>query len=258
MTMQKGWLFAAVGAAMLVLAGFGSEVDLEANHKAAVDSPTRSQADQDRDATSKPLEIMKFLEIRPGMVIGDVFAGGGYYSELMAKAVGPDGRVYLQNNQAWLAFTGKQLEARLKDSRLPNVVRLDSEIPDLKLPEGELDLVLMVMTFHDLYYTTDGWPEVDQDHFLAQIFKSLKPGGAFAIIDHMAEPGSGHRFTQELHRIDKEFVRDVVVKAGFRFEAESNVLNNGDDDHSLLVFDEKIRRKTDRFVFRFRKPEPGR
>ena len=98
-------------------------------------------------------------------------------------------------------------------------------------------------------------PKIDRDRFFAQIHRSLKPGGLLAIVDHSARQGTGSSSAQDLHRIDENFARKDIESAGFVFDGESSVLRNPDDDRLLPVFDERIRRKTDRFVYRFVKPK---
>jgi len=220
----------------------------------AVSNPGRSDADRTRDATSKPAEVLQFFGLEPGMVVIDLFGGGGYYSEIVASVVGPAGKVYLHSNQAYMPYVGEELEARFANGRLDGITRIVSEVDDLQLPVGEADLVLMVMCYHDLYYVDDGWPEIDRKLFWNQVRASLKPGGTLAVIDHVAEAGTGSAAAQELHRIDMDFARTDIEAAGFTFEGSSDVLRNPDDDHTVLVFDPSIRRKTDRFVYRFKKP----
>jgi predicted methyltransferase len=240
-------LLVAAGAAVVADAGTDSAIDR------AVANEGRSDADRTRDATSKPVQVLEFFGLKPGMVVVDLFAGGGYYTELVAHVVGSTGKVYLHNNKAYMGFIGEELEARLADGRLANVVSLMAEADDLGLPEGKADLILMVMSYHDLYFVDDGWPEIDRKRFWNQVLSALKPGGTLAVVDHVAMSGTGSTAAQDLHRIDKNFAMSDIEAAGFVFQAESAVLRNHDDDHSLLVFDPKIRRKTDRFVYRFKK-----
>ena len=89
------------------------------------------------------------------------------------------------------------------------------------------------------------------------VFDALKPGGVYLVIDHSAEPGSGARDTESLHRVDEAMVREEVIAAGFRVEAESKVLRNAEDPRDGNVFKAPIRGRTDRFVFKFVKPGGG-
>jgi predicted methyltransferase len=110
------------------------------------------------------------------------------------------------------------------------------------------------MTYHDVYYVSESnpkHPKVDRDRLFAQIRRSLKPGGVLAVVDHAAKPGTGKAAAQDLHRIDSDFARRDIESAGFVFDGESSALRNPNDDRSMVVFDERIRRRTDRFVYRF-------
>ena len=224
--------------------------------EAAVSDPRRSEADRARDETSKPVEVLGFFGVEPGMRVLDLLSGGGYYSEILAYAVGSEGRVVAHTNDIYEKYQGKEISERYRDDRLPNVERLISNDPQLKLGSEAFDMILMVLVYHDVYYISESnpkHPEIDRDRFFAQIHRALKPGGILAIVDHSAESGTGKNAAQELHRIDESFAKADIESAGFVFARESNVLRNPDDDRSMLVFDDRIRRKTDRFVYRFLK-----
>jgi predicted methyltransferase len=220
----------------------------------AVGNARRSDADRARDKTSKPAAVLEFFGIEPGMHVLDLISGGGYYTEILSGAVGPDGEVVAHTNDIIEKYSKKDLAERYRGNRLPNVKRLISNPPDLKLPREAFDLVLMIMVYHDIYYVSESnpnHPKIDRDLFLAQIRRSLKPGGILAIVDHAAMPGTGRGAAQELHRIDEEFAKRDIEAAGFVFDGESSVLRNPGDDKTMLVFDERVRRRTDRFVYRF-------
>jgi len=217
-------------------------------------APGRTDADLARDATSRPAEIIAFSGAAPGMRIADVFGGSGYYAELLAQVVGEQGRVYLHNNAAYLGFVGKQLEQRLEGDRLSNVVRLDREADDLGFEERSLDGVFLVLAFHDFYFREKDW-NVTADQVMPQLRAALKPGGFLLLIDHAALPGSGSAAAQDLHRIDEAFVKSAVQEFGFELVGESQLLRNADDPHTVSVFDPSVRRRTDRFVHLYRRPE---
>ena len=185
------------------------------------------------------------------MHVADLMAGDGYYTEIMARALGDTGKVYCQNTAIPLrVFAEKPLTARLARPGLENVVRLDTEFEDVGLPEG-LDAAILVRFYHDF-----GWQEVDRDMFNDMVFSRLKPGGAFGVLDHIAEPGKGISQGKTLHRVDPALVREEIEAAGFVLEAESFLLRNEDDDHTWNIFSDGARRrdKTDRFIYLFRKP----
>ena len=221
---------------------------------AAVANTRRSAADRERDETSRPVEVLSFFGVEPGMRVLDIRSGGGYYSEILSYAVGPNGGVVAHINDIDEKYHAEAIAERYRGDRLPNTKRLSSNAPDLKLGNEAFDMVLMIMTYHDIYYVSEAnpkHPKIDRDHYFAQIQRSLKPGGILAIIDHSAKPGTEQRAAQDLHRIDEAFAKKDIEAAGFVFDAESNALRNSDDDRTMLVFDDRIRRRTDRFVYRF-------
>jgi predicted methyltransferase len=219
----------------------------------AVSQTERMEQDYVRDETSKPAELMTFFGIKQGMKVLDFLSGDGYWSELISHMVGESGEVTAHSNQAYFDFIGEKREKRLGNNRLPGVKILISEIDDMQLKENTYDMIYLGLVYHDIYYVADYWPEVDRDNYLGQLYRALKPGGILAVVDHSAENGSGSRDAQEIHRIDPEFARNDLVDAGFIFQAESELLQNLDDDRTKLVFDESIRGRTDRFVYRFTK-----
>lgn len=218
---------------------------------------TRLEADYERDATRKPAEVLAFFDIEPGMVVLDMFSGGGYYSELLAHVVGPDGHVDAHSNQAYLNFVGDEFTARHADGRLPNVDVLMAENNELDLEANRYDAITMILSYHDLYYADPdrGWPAFDVPKLLAELYEGLKPGGTLGVVDHMAAPGSPSDSGTTVHRIDAAIVVDELTAAGFELVDESDVLRNPDDDLDKNVFDESVRGHTDRFVLRFKKPE---
>jgi predicted methyltransferase len=224
---------------------------------AAVASKDRPQADVERDAAAKPREVLAFLGVSPGMRVIDMFSAGGYYTELLARAVGVKGQVIAYNNPPYAKFAAKGIAQRYADGRLGNVRQLTAEVDELQLPPASLDAALFVMSFHDAYWRpADGsWKRTDPDELLRRLYGALKPGGVVVVQDHVARPGGDTaKVVEEVHRIDPAVVRSAFERAGFKFDRASDMLAHPADDHSKLVFDESIRGKTDQFVYRFRKP----
>ncbi|ACY17974.1 class I SAM-dependent methyltransferase [Haliangium ochraceum] len=227
------------------------EAAAEAALQSAVTSEERPEEDRARDAARKPFEVLQFFGIAPGMQVADLMAGLGYYTEILARAVGPEGRVYAQNTPFVIdRFADGPLSERLTRLSMDNIVRIDAEFTELELPAGELDTVLMFLFYHDLY-----WQGVDRAQLNQAIYDALKPGGVYGIIDHHAEAGSGERDVETIHRVDAALVRAEIEAAGFVLEAESDLLSHPEDTRTANVFDESIRGQTDRFMYRFRKPE---
>jgi predicted methyltransferase len=214
---------------------------------------SRSESDRARDAGRKPAEVLAFLGIEPGMKVLDAIAAGGWYTEVLAAAVGPEGRVYAQNPEFVLKFregaNDKALTARLADGRLPNVVRVDAELANAPIPDGSLDAAFTALNFHDIY---DGSGEEAALGFLNLVARKLKPGGVLGIVDHVGIAGQDNK---KLHRIEKDLVKAVVEKSALVLEAESDALANPSDDHTQGVFAPDLRGHTDRFVLRLRKPD---
>lgn len=222
--------------------------------QAAVDSQERLPKDRTRDANRHYAEIMEFFGVRPGMTVIELFAAGGNTAEVLARAVGPEGKVYMQNPQFFYDRAGtKPIEERLANNRLPNVVRLDKPLNDLDLEPNSLDGAVAFMVLHDFFWLSQDVPDV-----LSDLYKALKPGGWFGVVDHSAPAGSGARDAMDRdkgpHRIDEAYVKKLFAEAGFVLEASNDVLRNPADDRTKPFYDESFRGKsTDRFVLRFRK-----
>jgi predicted methyltransferase len=224
---------------------------------AALANPARLPGDVDEDTWRKPEVILDVLGVEPGMEVIDVFSAGGYYTELLSRAVGPQGRVIAYNNPPYATFAGAKLEERYGGARLPNVEQLTVPVEELVLPPASLDAALFVMSYHDLYWRPDdgSWPETDPADLLARLYVGLRPGGVVVVQDHVANPGVDPvTGVGELHRIDPEVVKRDFARAGFVFDGGSEALAHPDDDHTLSVFDPSIRRRTDQFIYRFVKP----
>ena len=243
---SRKWLLALA----IILLGPGANAD---RLNDALAHPDRPDPDRERDATSRPAGVLRFAGLPESGVVVDLFAGGGYYSEIMARAMSDDSRVYLHNNAAYLSFSADELNQRLQKNRLPTVVRYDREIDAFDLPADSVDLVITVLTYHDIYYKTDGW-ELNADKFFGTIHDILKPGGTLLVIDHAAANGTGSAAAQDLHRIDPAFALFDISAHGFEFVEESELLKNADDPLDVSVFDPSIKRRTSRFVYKFVEP----
>lgn len=219
-----------------------------------VDLSGRTEQDMKRDPRSKPVEIINFSGVKAGDNVLDLLAGGGYYTELLSRVVGDKGHVVLQIPQAYVPFAGKELEQRLANDRLKNITYLLSEASDLKLGTDKYDSVYLVLGYHDMVYLDKGW-NFTVDEVMPQVLKSLKPGGTLLVVDHDTKVGNGIKDSKTLHRIESAFTKADLEKRGFRFIKQIDALVNKNDDHSLSVFDKKIRRKTDRFIMLFEKAE---
>lgn len=225
-------------------------------YEQAVTAPDRLSGDYERDAGRKPAAVLEFFAIKPGQTVLEMFSGGGYYTDLLSRVVGPGGKVHAQTNDAYVGFAGQEFVDRHANGRLANVDILMAENNELDIDEASLDAVTIVLGYHDLYYAAPerGWPKFDVPKLLAELYSGLKPGGVLGIVDHQAEPGSPRQSGGTVHRIDSAVVIEDLETAGFVLDGSSDVLRNPDDSHTKSVFDPAVRGKTDRFVLRFRKP----
>jgi predicted methyltransferase len=213
--------------------------------QSAVESPARSAAQRARDVNRKPAQVLTMSGIKPGDRVVEFASFGQYYTVMLSDIVGPKGHVYMYD----LPYTGKRSGAasRAFVAAHPNCEYHLIDYNKLKLPR-HIDIVFIVLYYHDLLLN-----HIDTASLNARIFKALKPGGIFLVVDHNAMPGSGTRFIK-LHRIDPAVIKRQVTAAGFELVEESHLLANPADDHTQLIFSPAIRGRTDRTIFEFRKP----
>jgi predicted methyltransferase len=220
----------------------------------AVANPGRSEMVRARDPARKPAELLAFSEIKPGDKVGDLIPGGGYFTGLFSLVVGPKGHVYSIWPQEYVKVDAEEIsnvKSGSTDPRFSNVTILIEPAAAFAAPES-LDLVFTSQNYHD--YSDPFMGPTDTSLLNNAVFKALKPGGVYMIVDHVAETGSGLRDTNTLHRIDPAVVKAQVTAAGFTYEGESLVLHNPNDPHTAKVFDPAIRGHTDQFAYKFRKP----
>jgi len=218
----------------------------------AIANPARPESDKTQDSDRKSLEVLTFSGVKPGDRVADFIPGKGYVTRLFSKIVGQDGHVYAIVPKEMPERAVGSVEKIADDKAYGNVTVLRDPVNDFKAPE-KLDMVWTSMNYHDLH--NDFFGPANLSVLNKAIFNALKPGGVYLVLDHTAAAGSGLRDTDTLHRIDPEVVKKEVLAAGFKLEAQSDILKNPDDDHTAKVFDPAIRGKTDKFIFKFRKPK---
>jgi predicted methyltransferase len=208
--------------------------------KAAVAAPDRPATDTARDATRKPAEMMTFADVKPGMKVAELLPGAGYFTRVFSSVVGASGHVF------GVTFgDGAPIKAIAATPGHGNV----SFIPytgTFEVPEP-VDLVWTSQNYHDVYNRDPA----NAEKLDAAVFKALKPGGTYIVLDHSGLPGGNN---QQLHRIDPAAVKAQVVKAGFQYVGESKVLANPADPKTVGVRDAGVAGKTDQFILKFRKP----
>jgi predicted methyltransferase len=220
----------------------------------AIADPARTGKDRERDAREKPAEVLAFAGVKPGMTVADLFAGGGYYSELLAGVVGPSGKVLSVNNVPYATYAKDDIKARFTEGRLKNVERRIVEASYMNLPPKSVDLIVICMSFHDAFWIDEkeGWPEINTDGFIDSMKRMLKPGGKLLIIDHNAPAGTGREMAGKAHRLNEEFAKKSLTARGFVLEKTYDELRNKDDQLDKMVFDPAVKGKTDRYVHLYR------
>lgn len=213
----------------------------------------RSAEDRARDAGRRPAAVIEFLGIEPGMRVLDMMAAGGWYTEVLSIAVGPEGHVVSQNTDFGLQMregaNEKALSARLADGRMPNVSRLNKETIELSADDGPFDAGLTALNMHDIYNRNG---EDAAIAVLSAVYTTLRPGGIFGLIDHEGIAGNNNA---ELHRMVKADAIRVAEAAGFVVEADSDILQSDIDDMTQHMRSDGVRGNTNRFLLRLRKPE---
>jgi predicted methyltransferase len=240
-----------VAAVALVMAATTAvaQSEVPAPIAAAVADADRPDADKARDAARKPGEIVAFAGVKPGDKVAEFLPGGGYYTRILARTVGPEGHVYLLIPAGFAQRPGGLDAINALASQLGNVTVVATDLTNFTLPEP-VDLAWTTENYHDMHNgPTPSFAGVN-----AAAFAALKPGGIYFVEDHAAAPGAGPAVTQELHRIDPAQAIAEVTAAGFALDAQSDLLANPDDPKTVGVRDPSVQGETEKFALRFRKP----
>jgi predicted methyltransferase len=211
----------------------------------------RGPFDARKDQGRRPAQVLSFFGVREGMTVLDMGTGSGYGAEMLSVAVGANGLVYAQNSFLILRLVGGEhhegMIARLENDRLPNVRYMLVEPMDMPFAQN-IDFAQWSLNIHDEYY---GNGEQATIGVLRGIFRALRSGGLLGISDHVGVEGFDNG---KLHRIEPSLVLSLLEKAGFIIVSSSDLLKNSDDDHSLIIYDDRVRYRTDQFLIKARKP----
>jgi predicted methyltransferase len=206
---------------------------------------------------SKRSELIRFARIHAGFTVIDVYPGDGDWTRLFSDIVGPEGRVYSFVPAEVAHFKNDpvgRMRTLANEAGRENVKVVSTDL--LAMPEvtQPADVLWLHLFYHDLHTDLMHAKGATAASFNRAVFERLKPGGSYIIVDHAAALGAGVSNTQSLHRIERASVREEVEAAGFKLDAESTVVANKEDLHTIKVFDPSIKGETDRFAYRFVKP----
>jgi predicted methyltransferase len=216
---------------------------------AIVAAPDRSDADRQVDVRRQPAKMLAFAGVAPGMKVLDMEASAGYSTELLARAVAPNGMVYAQDSAAVIErFVKDKFDIRAQKPAMKNVVHVVRNFEDPIPPDvSGLDLITFFFAYHDITYM-----EVDRAAMNRKMFAALKPGGFLIIADHSAKSGEGTTVANTLHRIEESTLRQEIEAAGFKLVAEADFLRHPEDPRDAKVFRPQI--PVDEFVLKYQKP----
>ena len=235
-------------AAIALIIGFGARAQNVPDYAAIIAAPDRSATDRDIDKRRDPVKLLAFTGARPGMKVLDMGAGGGYSTELMARAVVPNGTVYAQNMPNLFQKAKANFEARLQTPAMKSVTPLFRPFDDPTPAEvRDLDLITFFFFYHDVTYM-----EVDRAAMNKKLFSALKPGGMLVIADHSAAAGAGTTVGKSLHRIEETALRREVEAAGFKLVGEGDFLRQPSDTRDFTTT--RPTGPVDEFVLKFQRP----
>src|SRR5580704_5889175 len=238
-------------ASLSLLAGSStvSAADAKApDYEAIIAAPDRSDADRQTDLRRQPAKLLAFTGVKGGMKVLDMGAGAGYSTELMARAVGPEGHVYAQESAAVMERVKDKVDIRAQNPVMKNTVHLIRNYDDPIPPDvSGLDLITFFFAYHDVTYMPADRAEMNR-----KMFAALKPGGLLVIADHSAKPGEGTSVAKTLHRIEESTLRKEIEAAGFKLAAEADFLKHPEDPRDAAVFRPAV--PVDEFVLKYQKP----
>lgn len=216
----------------------------------AIADPARPADNKSTDEVRKPAETLAFAGVKPGMIVGEFYPGGGYFTRMLSDVVGPGGHVYGIENDKWKGAVEAD-QKLVAEGKWKNVSMDAQPFGTVKFPKP-LDIAWVTQNYHDLKIAKFG--VVDTLAFDRAVYAALKPGGVFFILDHQGAPSLADAEIEKLHRINRDLVVKEVTSAGFKLAAEGDFLRRAGDDHTKPIFDESIRGHTDQYALKFVKP----
>ncbi len=201
--------------------------------------------------------LIRFAHADAGSTVIDVYPGDGDWTRLFSDIVGPKGRVYSFVPAEVAHFKNDpvgRMRTLAQELGRENVEVVSADLVTMPEVTQPADVLWLHLFYHDLHTALIQARGATAADFNRAVYERLKPGGSYVIVDHAAAVGAGVSNAQSLHRIEPAAVRAEVEAAGFVLSAESTMLANKGDPHSIKVFDPAIKGDTDRFAYRFVKP----
>lgn len=220
--------------------------------QAALEATQRTEVHRARDEGRKPAEVLRFSGVKPGDTVVEIAPASGYYTALLSRIVGPEGRVIgIGPERIFEVFANARngFQEFMNADPLANVSYTTANLDAVELPEN-VDQIWMVLYYHDTYWTGEDRAEMNR-----RFFEALKPGGIYMFLDHNGVTDPEQDITQTLHRMDVSKAKEEIEAAGFILAEHTDILRNPGDPLNISVFNQEWRGKTDRVVWKFVKPK---
>jgi predicted methyltransferase len=245
---KTGFSLSLIALTLTLVAGAQAASQKGPDYNALLAQPDRTDADKQNDQRRHAAELLAFTGCKPGMKELDMGADAGYSTELLARCVGPKGKVYAQNDPATPQKPMDAFKARMERPVMKNVVS-DVQPFETPIPTGvkNLDLVTFFFAYHDVANTPTDRAKMDK-----AMFNALKKGGTLVIADYAAAPGAPATTSKQFHRLDQAIEKRELEAAGFKYVGDGNFLRQPSDTHDFIIFGAK--QPIDIYVMKFRKP----
>jgi len=230
-----------------------ADTEIDAKVNAALEAPSRPQADRDRDDNRMPLETLEFFGLQDDMRVLELIPGGGWYTRVLAPVLAENGQLYVALG------TGRIGGTVLTEPGFEEVVVLETT-DNLRRPEGArlyaldefdfgIDDLDMVLTFRNLH----NFDAESRAILNLEVFEALKSGGLYGVVDHTRRHMEPDNY-ENRRRIDPVLVIEEMLDAGFIFVAYADLHYRADDELEYEVGRRSVSGNTDRFTMLFQKP----